>query len=234
MTAQQLERILIVEDDPSMRAGIRLCLEGAGYRVLEADDGDKGLKLIREEKPALIVLDVMMPKLNGYEVASELRRCGTTTPILMLTTRQEIPERVKGLLAGADDYLAKPFDRRELLARIYALLRRRGQTEGQVRRLIFDSLAVDLVARTATRNEETVALTKTEYAILDLLAKNLGVPVSRDQMLDSVWGYTYFPSTRTVDTHIYRLRKKLGDDGDTPRWIRKVQGQGYLLQCQTE
>lgn len=224
-------RVLVVEDDVSVRAIVRHCLTAAGYRVLEADAGDKGLALALKEKPALIVLDVALPGLNGDRVAAELRRLGHTVPILMLTTRNGVDDRVDGLIAGADDYLGKPFDRRELLARIHALLRRQTQQTGARRTLRFGDLTVDLAGRAAARGAEPVSLTRTEFSLLDLLARNLGTPVSRELILDAVWGYTYLPTTRTVDTHIYRLRKKLGDNGDEPRWLKKAQGEGYLLDA---
>jgi DNA-binding response OmpR family regulator len=184
-----------------------------------------------KEKPALVVLDVMMPNLTGLEVAAELRRLGHTIPILMLTTRQEVPQKVDGLNAGADDYLGKPFDRRELVARVQALLRRQTTTEvaKAINVLRFGDVEVDLVQHVANKGKTQLALTPTECALLELLAKNMGVPVSRDVILDVVWGYTYFPSTRTVDTHIWRLRKKIGDNGEAPRWLKKAQGEGYIL-----
>jgi len=226
-----LPRILVVDDERPMRASICQCLQAEGYRVLEAADGALGLDLIAKEKPALVILDVMMPNLTGLEVAAELRRLGLTIPVLMLTTRQEISEKVEGLNAGADDYLGKPFDRRELLARVQALLRRQTttQTTQAISVLRFGEVEVDLSKLTAHKGKTPLPLTRTEYALLELLAKNMGAPVSRDLILDAVWGYTYFPSTRTVDTHIWRLRKKIGDNGEAPRWLKKAQGEGYVL-----
>lgn len=226
-----LPRILVVDDDSAMRASIRHCLTASGYRVLEAVDGAQGLELIGAEKPGLVVLDLMMPNLTGLEVAAEVRRLGLSVPVLMLTTRKEVTDRVEGLEAGADDYLAKPFDARELVARVQALLRRHERNEGTKKHttLRFGEITVDLEKRTALRGSVALPLTRTEYALLDLLAKHMGSAVSRDLILDAVWGYTYFPSTRTVDTHIWRLRKKIGDSGDTPRWILKAQGEGYTL-----
>jgi len=228
-----LPRILVVDDEKPMRASICQCLEAEGYRVLEAVDGVQGLDLIAKEKPSLVILDVMMPNLSGLEVAAELRRLGLTIPVLMLTTRQEISEKVEGLGAGADDYLGKPFDRRELVARVQALLRRQSttQTTQAISVLRFGEVEVDLAKHTASKGKTPVPLTLTEFALLELLAKNMGAPVSRDLILDAVWGYTYFPSTRTVDTHIWRLRKKIGDNGETPRWLKKAQGEGYVLTC---
>jgi len=226
-----LPRILVVDDERPMRTSICQCLEAEGYRVLEATDGVQGLDLMAKEKPSLVILDVMMPNLTGLEVVAELRRLGQTTPILMLTTRQEVAQKVEGLNSGADDYLGKPFDRRELVARVQALLRRQTTTEvaKAISVLRFGDVEVDLAQHTANKGKTPLPLTRTEYALLELLAKNMGSPVSRDLILDVVWGYTYFPSTRTVDTHIWRLRKKIGDNGDTPRWLKKAQGEGYIL-----
>ena len=201
--------------------------------MLEAVDGAQGVEVALKEKPAMIIIDVMMPRLGGVEAVEEMRRLGINVPVLMLTTRSETPERVKGLMAGADDYLGKPFDRDELLARVHALLRKHGREAPSSRTLRFDDLVVDLEQKTARRGDEEVALTRTEYALLELFAGHLGATVSREQMLDAVWGYTYFPSTRTVDTHIWRLRKKLGDSGENPRWLKRAQGQGYVLTCPT-
>lgn len=231
LTLNAHARILVTEDDPRIRAGIRLSLESAGYRVLEASDGAQGLKLVHEEKPSLVILDVMMPELDGISTVAEIRRLGIGTPILMLTTQMEVNDRVRGLDAGADDYLGKPFDKRELLARVHALLRREQREKNSRVVLRFDDVEVNLESKTAARASAPLSLTRTEFALLELLAKHLGSPVSRDLMLDSVWGYTYFPSTRTVDTHIWRLRKKIGDSGETPRWIKKVHGEGYVLTC---
>ena len=226
-----LPRILVVDDERPMRASICHCLQAEGYRVLEAADGVAGLETIAKEKPSLVILDVSMPNLTGLEVAAELRRLGLMIPVLMLTTRQEVAQKVEGLNAGADDYLGKPFDRRELVARVQALLRRQGTTATAqaISVLRFGEVEIDLVKHTASKGKTPLPLTRTEYALLELLAKNMGASVSRDLILDVVWGYTYFPSTRTVDTHIWRLRKKIGDNGETPRWLKKAQGEGYIL-----
>lgn len=210
-------------------ATVKLCLTGAGYRVLEAADGTQGLELAIAESPDLVILDVMMPGMNGFEVCAALRQRKFAQPILMLTTRQEVADRVKGLGLGADDYLGKPFDARELLARVHALLRRFQRITAEPPVLRFAQVVVDLGKQTATRKGKPLPLTKTEFAILELLAATPGEPVSREHLLASVWGYTYLPSTRTVDTHIWRLRKKLGDDSDKPQWIKSLPGRGYAL-----
>ncbi len=223
-------RILVVDDNDAMRKTIAIGLRAAGHRVLEAANGQEGLDRALAEQPDLIVLDVAMPRLNGLEMARELRRLGKESLVLMLTTHQQMTDRLDGFAAGADDYLAKPFDRRELCARVDALLRRRLKPPGAGPRLLwFDQLRVDLDQRQAARGDAIVSLTPTEWSLLELFAGRLNIPISRELMLDAVWGYTYFPSTRTIDTHIWRLRAKLGDRGAAPRWLKKVQGEGYVL-----
>jgi DNA-binding response OmpR family regulator len=225
-----LSRILLVEDDARFIEIVSLFLERKGYRVIKAADGKVGLDLALRERPDLVVLDVELPTLTGFEICAELRRLHFESPILMLTSKAQIDDRVQGLEAGADDYLPKPFEEREFLARIRALLRRKRRTELQTLALKFGPVHVDLARKVATRDGKPLALTKTEFAILELLAKNAGQPVSRETLLDVVWGYARFPSTRTVDTHVWRLRKKIGDDGETPRWIKGVKGHGYTLE----
>ena len=222
-------RVLVIDDDPQVMEVLRTCLEKEGYRVLEATNGERGLQSALEEKPDLVILDVVMPKLNGLAVCAELRRIHFPSPILMLTSKWEVEHRITGLDKGADDYLPKPFDFRELASRVKALLRRRHREEERSLLLRFGNAFVDLEKRTARHGARPLKLTKTEFALLELLAKNVGKSVSREQILDTVWGYTYFPTTRTVDTHIYRLRKKLGDDGEQPKWIQRIHGQGYSL-----
>lgn len=225
-------RILIVEDDKQVSLMLGLCLRQEGYRVLETFDGEAGLEVALEERPDLVVLDIDLPKLDGLTVCSELRRMRFDAPILMLTGRGLVDERVSGLDAGADDYLPKPFVAKEFVARLRALLRRRQRDANGRAVLGFGPVRVDLAQRVATRDGQPISLTKTEFALLDLLVSSHGAPVSRETMLDVVWGYTRFPSTRTVDTHIWRLRKKIGDSGEPHRWIVGVAGEGYRLAGQ--
>ncbi len=222
-------KLLVVDDDVATRVLCLAVLKRAGYRVVEAADGLEALEIVEREKPALIVLDLDMPRLGGLETVRTLRVRGNRTPVLMLTGFNGIDQRVKGLGAGADDYLGKPFNDRELVARIGALLRRSHSVE-RVERLHFDGTTVDLQARTAVRAGGQVSLTKKEYAILELLARAAGRPVAREKILDAVWGYGAEANTRTLDTHIWRLRRKLGDNGDEPRWLRNVPGVGYTLR----
>ncbi len=208
---------------------VRDLLTGSGYRMLEARDGIRGLELALAESPDLVILDLNLPGMNGFDVCAKLRRQRFTAPILVLSARCAVFDRVHGLGQGADDYLAKPFDTGELLARVQALLHRtkRGGPGSQV--IAFGDVVVDLGRQTATKNGQPMAMTKTEFAVLERLSHQPGHPVSRKELLATVWGYTPVPNTRTVETHIRRLRKKLGDATGEPRWIRSLPGRGYAL-----
>jgi DNA-binding response OmpR family regulator len=231
MTSDLKPRVLIVEDERPMLLALRDMFISEGYRVLTAQDGESGLQQALEEKPGLLLLDVMMPKLDGYSLCAELRRVGFTAPILMLTAKGQVHDRVTGLDSGADDYLVKPFSSEELLARARALLRRSAPGRHGVAAIRMGDLRVDLVAMTATRGGEEIGLSAREFAMLRLLAEARGEPVTRERFLDVVWGYTRFPTTRTVDTHIAALRAKLETDSEQPRWIVTVHGVGYRLQA---
>jgi DNA-binding response OmpR family regulator len=224
-----MERILIIEDELPMRTALQDVLEAEGYRVLTAAEGESGLRRAIAEKPALILLDIMMPKLDGYAVCAELRRLGNTVPILMLTAKGQIEDRVQGLDVGADDYLVKPFSTDELLARVRAMLRRVQRHTRAPTSLTFGEARIDLVKQTAVRGRKILHLTAKEFAMLRLMAESPGEPVSRERFLDVVWGYTAFPTTRTVDNHIASLRSKLEPDPDQPRWLKTVHGVGYKL-----
>lgn len=223
------ERILIVEDEYAMRRGLEDCLKAEGYRVLTAADGEAGLQKVMNEKPDLVLLDVMMPKLDGYAVCTELRRLGRETPVLMLTAKGQVDDRVNGLDAGADDYLVKPFSTEELLARVRALLRRVQRQKKGVRTLQLGPVLVDLIKQTVTKGKKEVILSAKEFAMLRLLAEAEGEPISRERFLDVVWGYGAFPTTRTVDNHIASLRSKLEVNPETPKWLKTVHGVGYRL-----
>ena len=223
------ERILLVEDETAMRIALQDALEAEGYRVILALDGRSGLDRAVKEKPALILLDVMLPKLNGFQVCAELRRHSITVPVLMLTARGRVADRVEGLDAGADDYLVKPFSTVEMLARVRALLRRSQQQGKRCDSLRFGPVEVDLVKQIARRERQPVHLSNKEFAMLRLMAQSRGEPVPRDRFLDVVWGFTALPTTRSVDNYIALLRSKLGDDPENPRWIQTVRGVGYRL-----
>ena len=227
-----LSRILIVEDELPMRTALEDILAAEGYRVLAAADGERGLQRAIEEKPDLVLLDIMMPKLDGYAVCAELRRLANPVPILMLTAKGQVEDRVQGLDAGADDYLVKPFSTEELLARVRAMLRRVQRQSKAISRLVLGDAQIDLVKQTASRGRRALHLTAKEFAMLRLMAQSPGEPISRERFLDAVWGYTAFPTTRTVDTHIASLRSKLERDPNAPRWLKTVHGVGYKLELQ--
>ncbi len=223
-------RILVVEDEAPMRMAVEDVLKAEGYRVLTASDGNTGLSMAASEKPDLILLDIMLPKLDGLSLCAELRQHGSQTPVLMLTARGEVEDRVAGLDTGADDYLVKPFSTDELLARVRALLRRSARPESAPSILVLGETVVDLEKQSARRGAEALHLTTREYAILRLLAQSRGRPVTRERFLDVAWGYTAFPTTRTVDTHMANLRGKIEVNPDEPRWITTVHGVGYRLE----
>lgn len=225
-----MERILIVEDELPMRTALVDLLAGEGYRPLTAADGASGLQRALDDKPDLILLDVMLPKLDGFTVCAELRRLANEVPVLMLTAKGQIEDRVTGLDAGADDYLVKPFSTDELLARVRALLRRAERKTKSPTKLKLGASEIDLARQTATRGGAEIHLTAKEFALLRLLAESAGEPVTRERFLDVAWGYTAFPTTRTVDNHVASLRAKLETDPDHPRWIKTVHGVGYRLE----
>ncbi len=228
-----MSRILIIEDELPMRTALKDCLEGEGFRVITANDGESGLQKAVDEKPDLVLLDVMMPRLDGYAVCCELRRMGQNLPVLMLTAKGQIEDRVTGLDAGADDYLSKPFSTDELLARIRAILRRTQRQQKLPSTFHFGDVVVDLVRQQASRKREALHLTAKEFAMLRLLVEANGEPVSRERFLDVVWGYAAFPTTRTVDNHIASLRGKIENNPNEPQWIRTVHGVGYRLDTET-
>ena len=214
-----------------MRTALKDCLEAEGHRVMTASDGEAGLKRALEEKPELVLLDIMMPRLDGYAVCEELRRVEFPAAILMLTAKGQVDDRVAGLDAGADDYLVKPFSTEELLARVRALLRRAKRQGKGTSKLALGDVKIDLVKQTAARGRKPLHLTAKEFAMLRLLAETPGEPVSRERFLDVVWGYAAFPTTRTVDNHVASLRAKLERDPERPRWVKTVHGVGYKLEA---
>jgi DNA-binding response OmpR family regulator len=224
-----MERILIIEDELPMRTALQDVLQGEGYRVLTASDGEQGLERALAELPDLILLDIMMPKLDGFAVCAELRRLSIATPILMLTAKGLVEDRVTGLDVGADDYLIKPFSTEELLARVRALLRRVQRETQAPTKLKLSDVEIDLVRQTAHRGRKELHLTAKEFAMLRLMAETPGEPISRERFLDVVWGYTAFPTTRTVDNHIASLRGKIERTPDAPKWLKTVHGLGYKL-----
>ena len=220
-------RILIIEDEPDLLRGLELNLKAEGYTVLTAVRGDSGLEQALRERPELVLLDVMLPGMNGLDVCRELRGRGFEAPIIMLTARAEELDRVLGLEIGADDYVTKPFGLRELLARIRVRLRRHAPADNGDSKLRFGEIEVDFDRHEATRRDKRVELTGKEFEVLKFLARHRGEIVTRDRLLDEVWGYETYPTTRTVDNHILRLRQKLEEDPANPRYILSVYGEGY-------
>lgn len=226
MTPASEYRILVVEDDPSILQGLELALRHQGYEVHTADDGERALALAHRGGWDLIVLDVMLPRRNGYEILAALRSAGDQTPVLILSARSAEMDMIRGLDLGADDYVAKPFSVGELLARVRAMLRRRTRDEAVI---TVGRLEIDTATCRVRRDAEVVDLTATEFQILVLLARAAGRVLSRERILDAVWGSGHHGSARTVDNFIAQLRAKLEDDPAAPRMIQTVRGFGYRL-----
>jgi DNA-binding response OmpR family regulator len=220
-------RILVVEDDPAILRIVADNLRYEGYDVITAQDGEAGARLQRAQKPDLIVLDLMMPRLGGLELCRRLRGDGIQTPIMMLTAKSEEADRVTGLDLGADDYMTKPFSVKEFLARVRALLRRVQPQQNLPNELHFGNVEVDFRRYEARRLGKLVEMTRKEFAILRFLASRAGEVVVRDELLNEVWGYEAFPVSRTVDNHVAGLRAKLEADPSSPVYIRTVHGVGY-------
>lgn len=222
------KRILVVEDDPSISMGLQMNLEAEGYLVELAEDGEAGLRLAREFKPDLIVLDVMLPKLNGFEVLRTLRAEGASLPIVMLSARGAEMDKVMGLELGAEDYITKPFSLAELLARVKAVLRRdaiaRTRAEPVIRTA---ALEIDPGTREVRRDGAAIGLTATEFDVLMTLANARGRVLSREQILEQVWGPNHHGTLRTIDNFLLQLRNKLELDPSRPRHLVTVRGVGY-------
>ena len=226
--SQQKPRVLVVEDDLSILTGVSMNLRYEGYEVLQAQDGARGLEMAVTDGPDLIVLDIMMPRLNGYEVLRELRSRGVRTPVLVLSAKGMERDKVLGLDLGADDYVVKPFGVAELMARVKAVLRRRWGDDGQVVR--FGEVAVNLASRSVTRGGAPVELTAQEFKLLAHLVSNSGRTFSREELLSGAWGIDYEGTPRTVDTFVRQLRQKLEPDPEEPRYILTARGLGYRFE----
>ena len=224
--------VLIVEDERAIVEILKFNLQREGYETLEALDGETGLELAATRDPDLILLDVMLPKMNGFDVCAALRRAGSTVPILMLTAREEENDKVFGLETGADDYITKPFSMRELMARVKANIRRRSldaALRGPAEQLLRQGeLTVDLSAMTVQKAGVPVEVTQKEYDLLVCLLSSPGRVYSREELMSKVWNYSYFgDDMRTVDVTVRRLREKIEDDPGNPRYIRTKRGAGY-------
>ena len=218
--------VLLIEDDPDVRAAVERVLTTAGYTVQTASDGQNGLRTALSRRPELVLVDVGLPDRDGVSVTRELREKGFRSPILMLTARGTVSDKVSGLEAGADDYLPKPFDLTELTARVKALLRRASIAADHTLRA--GDVMIDPLTRRVERGGRSIELTQKEYALLEFLVRNAGQPVSRAVIAEHVWKHDANPSTNVVDVYINYLRKKLGDDKSRPL-IRTVRGVGYMI-----
>ncbi|HZS04394.1 MAG TPA: response regulator transcription factor [Blastocatellia bacterium] len=222
-----MPRILIVEDEPDLALGLRHNLEYEGYEVTTAPDGERGLDAACQERPDLILLDVMLPKLSGLDVCRQLRSRGVQTPIIMLTARGQEIDKVIGLEIGADDYVTKPFSLRELLARVHVQLRRLSNREAEPAVSRFGAIELDFNRHQAFRGGKPLELSAREFEILRYFITHRGETVTREQLLDEVWGYDNFPLTRTVDNHVARLRQKIEENPAEPQHIITVHRVGY-------
>jgi DNA-binding response OmpR family regulator len=224
------ESILVVEDDTTLATALRYNLERNGYTCLLAGDGARALELASRERPALVLLDLMLPGIDGVEVCRRLRN-DSTVPIIMLTARVEEVDRVVGLEVGADDYVTKPFSMRELMARVHAALRRAQMRPDvhELRAIEFGTLQIDPARREVKREGELLALKPKEYDLLLFFARNPRRVFSRDQLLERVWGYDFGGGSRTVDVHVHWLREKIEEDPARPVYLRTSRGAGYIF-----
>jgi len=227
------QTVLVVDDEEAIAEAVRARLESEGYRVVVALDGPEAIEAHREHQPDLVVLDLMLPGMDGLEVCKRIQR-DRWTPVLMLTAKTEEADKVAGFAVGADDYLTKPFSLRELTVRVRAILRRveriKGVQDEETGPIELHGLSLDAARRRVEVDEEEIGLTPLEFEILLALAREPGVVLSRDQLMDRVWGYRDYAGGRVVDSHVARIRRKLGEDGNDPRFIRTVHGVGYAFK----
>jgi len=222
-------KVLVIDDEAMIRKTVRLACEKEGYAVQEAENGAEALAKVDSFRPDIILLDLMLPDISGFDVCRDIRRAGTKVPILILSAKTEEIDVVVGLEIGADDYIVKPFRPRELLARIAAHLRKSRQEEDRESdgRMVFRDLVIDANERRVYRNDEEIQLTHTEFDLLAFLASNAGKVLSREKILNSVWGYEYPIETRVIDVHVRNLRRKIEEDASHPLYILAVPGIGY-------
>lgn len=222
-----MKRILIIEDDPAISKGLSDALREEHYEAITEEDGEKGFKFAQNENIALIILDLMLPSKNGIEICTDLRKKGINTPILMLTSKKEEMDKVLGLEIGADDYVTKPFSVRELMARIKALLRRKLEIVKDIEEYAFGSVQIDFKKQSATKKNKVMELSTTEFKILKYFVEHEGEVVTRDSLLDKVWGYDVFPTSRTVDNYILSIRKQIEENPSEPRHLITIPKAGY-------
>lgn len=221
-------KILVVDDEEHILELIKFNLENNGYKVLHCSNGTDALRMAKSEKPDLILLDVMLPGIDGYDVCKEIRKdiSISNLPIIMITAKSEELDKILGLELGADDYITKPFSIRELLARVKALLRRTASLPAD-KSYKFDNIIIDFENHEVTKENKRVELTLKEFEVLEILIKNKGRVITREFLLDKVWGYEYIGETRTVDVHIRHIRQKIEEDDKAPKYIETIRGVGY-------
>jgi len=220
-------RILVVEDDPAISTGLKASLETEGYKILVVNDGEEGLNAAMNENPTLILLDIMLPSMSGLEICMKLRNKGVVTPIIMLTARAEEADKLLGFELGADDYVTKPFSMKELLARIKAILKRRVAIEDSFDFYEFDDVKVNFKNMETTKGDKHIKMSLKEYELLKFFIRHIDEVVTRNTLLDEVWGYDVFPTTRTVDNYIMMLRKKIEANPAIPKHLQTIHSAGY-------
>jgi len=224
-------KVLVVEDDPAVRSSLSRALRLEGYEPELHEEGTSAIKSLQVAAPDAIILDLQLPDIDGLEICRRVRASGDATPILMVTARDAVDDRVAGLDAGADDYLVKPFDLAELFARLRALLRRRGPAEGEADVLRFEDLSLNLSTREGRRGERDFSLTRVEFDLLELFLRHPRQVLTREVILDRVWGYNFDTGTNSLAVYVGYLRRKL-EEGDEPRLLQTVRGVGYVLKEQ--
>jgi len=229
-----LERILVVEDDPAIAAGLQAAFTAEGYEVECVGEGRAGWERARRGDLALVILDIMLPGMSGLEITKKLREKDRRLPIILLTARVQEDDRVLGLELGADDYITKPFSLRELIARVRSVLRRSRQGQEQPEFFRFGDVQVDFKRQQVAKSGRNLEFSAREFRLLAYFIAHAGTMLTREQLLNDIWGYDVFPTTRTVDNHVARIRKKIEDEPDTPRFIRTVRGAGYLFEAAPE
>lgn len=225
------EKILIVDDEEHIRELLKYNLEKNNYKCITAEDGLEALKIAKDQRPRLILLDLMLPKLDGYEVCKAIRKDNeiSSIPIIILSAKDEEFDKILGLELGADDYITKPFSVREVLARVKAILRRTNLQPIQ-KSYTFGNLTIDFEKHLVYKNDEKIELTLKEFELVEILIKNKGRVMTRDLLLDKIWGYEFVGETRTVDVHIRHLRQKIEDDDKNPKFIETIRGIGYRFK----
>ena len=227
-----METIIIIEDDPSILLGLKKNLQFEGYQVFSASDGEEGMELVFRKIPDIAIIDVMLPKVSGFEICKAIRKNNLATSIIMLTAKDKEIDKIMGLDLGADDYITKPFSIRELIARINAVLRRRRRFSPSIDTFSFGQIEVDFSGRTVKKDGKLVEMSPKEFSMLKFLVENKGKVLSREEILNNVWSYDYFGTSRTVDNFINKLRQKLEIDLNSPEYIVTVRGVGYKFNVE--